>query len=100
MRIQFTRSGGFAGIRLRLTLDLNELPPKDREELKRLVREADFFKLSESFPSPQPQPDAFQYQIRVEGEGGAHQVLAGSRGPPALRPLIERLEELAKARAL
>jgi hypothetical protein len=100
MKIQFSRSGGFAGIRLALTLDSSELSPKDRQELERLVREASFFKLPGSFLSPQPQPDAFQYQITVEDGGQSHRVLAGDRGAPkALRPLIERLEELARARA-
>lgn len=99
MKIQFSRSGGFTGIRLKLTLDLGELSPKDRNALEALVRKADFFTLPASCLSLQP--DAFQYEIAVEGEGQRHQVQVDDRGAPeALRPLLERLGELARARAL
>ena len=101
MKIRFTRSGGFAGIRLALTLDSSELSPKDRQAVEQLLREADFYRLPPSSLSPPAQPDTFQYQISIEGEGRSHQVRVGGQGAPeSLRPLLERLEEIARARAL
>ncbi|MGE5072070.1 MAG: protealysin inhibitor emfourin, partial [Anaerolineae bacterium] len=45
MHIDFTRTGGFAGIRLSTSVDTSELPPEQAHELDHLVEDAAFFEL-------------------------------------------------------
>lgn len=96
MKIQFTRSGGFAGIRTQITLDLDDLPTAERKAIRSLVDQANFFDLPAECLSPRP--DAFQYRVVIEHGGRRHQVRADERGAPeSLRPLLERLMQLARA---
>ena len=98
MKIEFVRSGGFAGIRIRLAIDLGELPGPERSALEELVRETGFFEAPCECLSPHP--DAFQYDVAIESEGRRHRVRTDDRGAPdSLRPLIERLVQLARERA-
>ena len=96
MRIEFTRSGGFAGLSVRLALESAELPAGEREALEALIHQAGFFELPDRLLSPAA--DAFQYDLAIEREGLRHAVRLDERGAPeAVRPLLQRLTELARA---
>jgi hypothetical protein len=97
MRIEFTRSGGFAGLRISRVLDTDAMPEAQALELKQLVESADFFGLPESFSSGGA--DKFQYKITIESDGRTHTVEADERAvPPALAPLVKRLEAASRER--
>jgi len=95
MRIEFTRSGGFAGLSVRLAIESAELPAGEREALEALIERARFFELPSRLVSPVP--DAFQYDLAIEREGLRHAVRLDERGAPeAVKPLLRRLTELAR----
>jgi hypothetical protein len=97
MRIEFTRSGGFAGIRLNRTFDTSQMPEEDARQLEQLVDAANFFSLPETLQSGGA--DKLQYRISVERDGDTHTVQADERAaPPPLASLIEKLEAAARAR--
>ena len=96
MKIEFKRSGGFAGISVRLALDSAALPPGEREALEALIARARFFELPERRSSVHP--DAFLYDLVIEREGRRHAICLGDRDAPAeLKPLLERLIEMARS---
>ena len=95
MKIEFKRSGGFAGISVRLALDSAELPPGERDALEGLVARARFFELPEQRASVHP--DAFLYDLAIERDGRRHAICLGDRDAPAdLKPLLARLIEMAR----
>jgi hypothetical protein len=97
MRIEFTRSGGFAGIRLNRTFDTSELPEEEGRQLDQLVNAANFFKLPETLQSGGA--DKLQYRISVERAGETHTVNADERAaPPPLTNLIRKLESAGGSR--
>ncbi|WP_138497266.1 protealysin inhibitor emfourin [Nostoc sp. PA-18-2419] len=99
MRISFERTGGFAGISKKTTVDTSELPANEANTLKRLVEAADFFRLPEQITSPNPQSDRFQYKLTVEDNDKHHTVIVSeSVLPGTLRPLIEWLQNSAQKR--
>ncbi|ALF53873.1 hypothetical protein ACX27_15060 [Nostoc piscinale CENA21] len=96
MRITFERTGGFAGITKKKTLDTNNLPAKEAKELPLLVQAADLFRLPAQIPSPNPQSDRFQYRLTVEDNDKQHTVIVSEAAlPGTLRPLIEWLNNAA-----
>ncbi|MBG1269331.1 protealysin inhibitor emfourin [Nostoc sp. WHI] len=97
MRISFERTGGFAGISKKTTVDTADLPPNEAATLLRLVEVADLFRLPEQITSPNPQSDRFQYKLTVEDNGKQHTVtVSESALPGTLRPLIEWLQNTAQ----
>ncbi len=97
MRIEFTRSGGFAGTRLSRTFDTDQLPEEEKRQLDQLVDAANFFSLPQTLQSGGA--DRFQYKISIERDGKAHTVQADERAaPPPLASLIKKLEVAARAR--
>jgi hypothetical protein len=97
MRIEFTRSGGFAGIRLSRTFDTDQLPEEDARELEQLVDAANFFSLPETQQSGGA--DKLQYRISIERDGKTHTVQTDERAaPPPLTSLIKKLEAAARGR--
>jgi len=81
---------------VRLTLESDELPAAERETLEALITRADFFTLTAA--RGRPRPDAFQYDLAIEHAGRRHALrLHDPVEPEALRPLIERLIEMARA---
>ena len=94
MRIEFTRSGGFAGMRVAKVLNTDVMPEAEALALKELVKSAEFFDLPESLRSRGA--DRFQYDITIESDGRTHTVKADEGAiPPALAPLVKRLESYA-----
>jgi hypothetical protein len=95
--IHFERSGGFMGRKVKLTLDLDSLPPDQAETLRGLLETCDFFSLT---PSDQlPVPDEYIYRLTVTTATIEHTVeTSDTRMDDALRPLVEELAKRARAR--
>ncbi|MGF1935698.1 MAG: protealysin inhibitor emfourin [Nostoc sp. ChiQUE02] len=99
MRISLERTGGFAGITKKTTVDTDTLPPNEASTLPRLVEAADLFRLPEHITSPNPQSDRFQYKLTVEDNGKQHTVTVSEAAlPGTLRPLIEWLQNISQKR--
>jgi len=93
-RIEFERSGGFANVRLRTTLEAAELHPDEAAELERVAREQ-----AGAGPAPAAGADRFQYDIGlVRGDERITVTLHEDQVPDGLRPLIDRLVERARRR--
>jgi len=45
MHILFERTGGFAGLKLKASLDAESLPPQQARRLRKLLQQSRFFKL-------------------------------------------------------
>lgn len=87
-----TRSGGFAGLTVRASLDTAELEPEDAQELRTLVEHAGLDELSRRSPLRGTGADRFQYDLTVtEGERQRRVVAAEAAAPPELRALLERV---------
>ncbi len=83
-RIDLTRTGGFGGLTLRGTVDLDTLPAAEADELSDLLAAVDFAALDQA-GTAEPRPDEFRYDVRVVSPQGTHHVLAGdSTAPPPL----------------
>lgn len=96
MRIDFERSGGFAGMHLRATLDTDELTAEEAQELRRLVEEAGFFGLPARTP-PAEGADRFAYTITVSEAGRTHTVETSDGSvPDQLQPLLVRLNRAVR----
>jgi hypothetical protein len=81
-RIELVRSGGFAGITRRSSLDVGE---EEAAEVERLLDE---------LPAADPPrgADRFQYELRVtRGDRTRSVTLHEGAIPDAIRPLIDRL---------
>ena len=98
MHIQFERTGGFAGIQLKTTLDSESLSADDAATLRDLLHAASFFDLPPNQKTT-PGADRFHYRVIVEIEERRHAIeIEESVVPPSLRPLINWLTEKAKSR--
>ena len=78
MRIQFKMEGGiayFPGLSKPITIDSDQLPQQEFDELKRLVNATHFFDLPTVIGSPPPgAADYRQYTITIEDDGKQHTV--------------------------
>jgi hypothetical protein len=96
-RIQFERSGGFAGIRLTADIEADDLYEDQRKEIFELLDEADFEELPKKLAETMPVPDEFVYNVIVETGKKEYKVMAGESALPAdMQPLLEILERIAK----
>src|SRR5215211_2587253 len=100
MRVQFKMDGGFVYLPARsepVTLDTDDLPEGEADELERLIEAAGFFELPETSPPPRGAADYFRYTISVTGPERNQTVhLTDPIEDPAVQALVEYLE--AKAR--
>ena len=97
MRIQFERSGGFAGMRLAATIDTAKLPAEQAGALQGSITAARFFDLPAKIPAPPHAADQFQYIVTIEGEGQRHTVDVGEgSASPELQSLLQQLTQLAR----
>ncbi len=107
MRIEFEFSGGYGGLfaakPLGYRADTEGLPEELRDRLLKLIRESGILELE---PAPQaggpgPQRDVFTYSLNL-GEGAEAKAFAfdDASAPPAVRPLLNALRELAMAERL
>ncbi len=96
MRIEFERSGGFAGMHIKKSLDTDDLEEEEARKLIQLVEESGFFGLPEKLP-PSPGADRFHFVIKVQSEDSQHVVETGeASAPETLRPLLDMLMTLAR----
>ena len=96
MHIAFVRTGGFAAIRLTVSLDTEELPADQASHLGKLVKEADFFELPERLEPEAYGADRFEYQVTIGVEHKRHSVVVHeAAAPESLRPLLNYLTTLA-----
>jgi len=95
MRIQFERSGGFAGITRKASVDTSRLPPAEKAQLEALANAVDFARIPP--PKPGPSADRFQYRLTIS-DGGQRKTASFADGQvtPEMRPLLDRLLELAR----
>ena len=84
MRLHLSRTGGFGGLGQAASVDEASLGPAEREELRRLVVEADLWSLPSDLAAPSPAPDRFRYRLTVE-DGERRRGDPGERGGPAGR---------------
>ncbi len=92
MRIELLRSGGFANIELRRSLDTDELTPAEARELAELVDQIDIEELSKRSPIRARGADRFQYDIVIITAGERHEVSVGEgEMSPPLHRLVYRL---------
>ena len=91
MRIDFKRSGGFAGLRMSKAIDTNNLNADESQRLINLVESSGFFDLSPVISGTGS--DRYQYNLTIDLEGRKHSVqIDESMIPPKLMPLIEWIE--------
>ena len=97
MRIQFERTGGFAGMTVRGDIDTDSLPAEEAQALRKMIEAADVYSLPAKLASPTPGADRFQYTLTIEDEGRRHTVELGEgAASDALRALLRRLTVLAR----
>jgi len=101
IRVALVRTGGFAGLELRTTLDTAHLPEAEARELAGLVQRVDFESLGPGGSAEDTGPgwpDAFHYRLSVRRGGRRWDGLFGEQQvPPELRPLLTKL--VARARS-
>ena len=110
-RTIFERSGGFAGITQRTTLDADDLDPDERAQYLELLRGLDLGSLSTRTPeagsatgstSRAAAPrgaDRFQYDLTVELGGQSYSLQYGEQDlPTEMKPLIQLLTQQARKR--
>ena len=96
IRIEFRRSGGFAGIPLTATTTTDELPDEHAAQLQGLLTSA------EVPQEPRPAPggggaDRFQYQLNLD-DGQRHRSFAWdeTQVPDEIRPVLGTLTRFAR----
>lgn len=98
MRINFERTGGFAGMQITKLVDTANLTGDEANQLRLLVDTANFFSLPATINS-NTQADRFQYQITVEDNGQKHTVVVSEQAAPGtLKPLLEWLMAAARGK--
>ncbi len=97
VQIELTRSGGFAGRRLHVSLRSSDLPPEQAAAVSDLLERVDLPALA-SRPQTSPRrPDEFLYELSVAGgDRQDHLTVADHEVTPELRALVTRLVELAR----
>ena len=96
MRIDFSRTGGFAGMRLTTTVDSTQLPTEQASTLDKLISDSGFFTLPETILPAKPAPDRFEYRLTIAAAQQTHSVVVSdAAAPDSLRPLLNYLTTLA-----
>lgn len=106
MRIDLVRSGGFAGLQLRASVDTGSLAAADAAAVEELVRGADLPALSAGPPAlpaaagpAADRADRFSYDLTLHSDGQRHELtVADGWVPPQLRPLLDHLVQVARRR--
>ena len=74
IQVELERSGGLIGIPRMFRIEVKNLNSKEQTALGRLIENADFFNLPESY-SKTGRPDAFEYRLRIQGAKRDHTVV-------------------------
>jgi hypothetical protein len=100
MRVRFKMDGGFVYLPARsepTTIDTDDLPAEEAEELERLIEAAGFFELPETASPPRGAADYLRYTISVTTPDRSHTVqLTDPIEDPHVQALVEYLEAKAK----
>ena len=72
MRVAVVRSGGFAGISRKATVDATSLSPADQSAIELLVSAA----LASGPSNERPHADGFQYQVTIRRDRKSHRLNA------------------------
>ena len=97
LRIEFQRSGGFAGLTMGTKVDTAELPPEEARVFDRLVESLEKSGVGDS--PPRGQPDRFQYVLTItRGKESRRFQLAEQDLTPEARELVNLLVERARRR--
>lgn len=93
LRIELTRSGGFAGLTSKLgELDTSELPEAEARDIEAMVEKANLPKLLAASPIKGKGADRFQYHLAIEDESGRRELtFSEDQIPDALRSLVDRV---------
>jgi len=95
LRIDFARSGGFAGLTFETSVDVEQLPPEERAEAERLVCAVEAGSPPESTPAG---VDRFQYDLTITRGDDSTQFSVGENElTPELKALADWLLERAKS---
>jgi hypothetical protein len=102
MRIQFKMEGGiasFPGLSKPITIDSDQLPKQESDELKQLINATHFFDLPIVVGLPSPgSADYIQYTITIQDEGKQHTVhLTDLIEDPNLQALLTYLRSKRSA---
>jgi hypothetical protein len=101
MKIEFSRSGGFAApaMRQNLEIDTDELPENEAEEVRNLVNNAGIAGV-ENPNTSRNRPDAFHYRIKVtDNDLNQTATISDADMPEALQPLVDWLTERASRKS-
>ena len=99
MRVRYKTDGGFVYLPARsepVTIDTDELPAEEANELERLIEAAGFFDLPETAAPPRGAADYLQYTVSVTGPEHSHTVrFTDPIGDSHLGALVDYLERKA-----
>ena len=97
MKIQLERTGGFAGIPLKASVDTDGLDDQSKRTLQSLVESSGFFALPSRLASPSPGADRFQFKVTIQDGNRSHTVDADEGAlPPEVQSLFQYLTRLAR----
>lgn len=96
-RIQFERTGGFAGIRFAADFKPDDLPDEQSKELFDLLDDLDFDELPEEMLGDGTVADGFTYSITVKTRKRSHTVVTGdTSAPEKMQDLLQLLTRIAR----
>ena len=91
MKIQFTQSGGFAGLVKELDLDTDALSPDDSKHVAQLVESSGLSASHEKLSDRAR--DLEQYEIHLDDGGRQTSVVFDAKTvPPSVKPLVGYLK--------
>jgi len=94
MKIQVERSGGFAGMRLKVAVDTDLLAPQEKRDVEALAETARRSQIS----SANPGADRFQYRITIEDQGATETIETGEAGmPEPLQAFVQKVILLGRS---
>lgn len=94
VRVDVVRTGGFAGLETRSSVDTASLPESEARKLVALVEDLDVEALQQEAAPTHTVPDAFIYDIVISGPGRTVRLRAQDPNVPAqLRPLIQFVDQ-------
>jgi hypothetical protein len=98
MRINFECSGGYAKLQLTYNVDTKELNQEDAAKVHQMVADSGLADLSPEAVAPKSPgpPDVLSYHLSISDMGWSKTLtLTDVTAPPAMRPLLAHLVELA-----
>lgn len=99
-RIQFERTGGFAGIRLATEFDLDELPNEQAHRIRELLDDLDIDEYRTQHAHEPRIPDGFSYSITVHTEKRQYIIETGDNtSSEKMNDLLALLTQVMRARA-